>query len=63
MQQTGIYRDVVGCSDPASEYRFRPNFTIAMTVAPEMFVKEHAQYALNRVDAELFVISMAKTYS
>ena len=53
IQQTGIYKDLIGSSDPSAQYSFRPNFTIAMVVAPEMFVRRHAAYAINRVKAEL----------
>jgi glycogen debranching enzyme len=52
----GIYKDVIGCSNPACEYQFRPNFTIAMAVAPEMFNPEHAKFALGMVESGLYVI-------
>eukprot|EP01022_Parablepharisma_sp_SALTPOND_P008156 TRINITY_DN135298_c0_g1_i1.p1 TRINITY_DN135298_c0_g1~~TRINITY_DN135298_c0_g1_i1.p1 ORF type:complete len:1666 (-),score=190.28 TRINITY_DN135298_c0_g1_i1:86-5026(-) len=54
VQQTGIYKDVVGSCEPWTEYRFRPNFAIAMAVAPEMFNPEHARYALDRIESGLF---------
>ncbi len=53
----GIYKDVVDCSDEASDYKLRPNFVIAMAVAPEMFAKDHAQLALDMVEKVLFVCS------
>eukprot|EP00826_Nyctotherus_ovalis_P021416 TRINITY_DN16908_c0_g1_i1.p1 TRINITY_DN16908_c0_g1~~TRINITY_DN16908_c0_g1_i1.p1 ORF type:complete len:527 (+),score=127.43 TRINITY_DN16908_c0_g1_i1:90-1583(+) len=52
-KEKGIYRDVLGCSELSAEYCFRPNFIIAMAVAPEMFNPEHAQEAIARVSNEL----------
>lgn len=50
----GIYKDVFNSSDPYHEYMFRPNFLIAMAVAPEMFTPQHAQIALENVESGLF---------
>lgn len=52
INRRGIYKDVYG-SGPGrewSDYQFRPNFTVAMTVAPEMFDKTHALGALQIAD-------------
>jgi glycogen debranching enzyme len=49
----GIYKDVFGCSNPASDYMFRPNQCIAMAVAPDLFDREHALIALQHIDAML----------
>jgi len=48
VNRRGIYKDVYG-SGPGrewSDYQFRPNFPIAMTVAPELFDDSHALHAL-----------------
>lgn len=54
VKETGIYKDVLGSQIPETEYQFRPNFAIAMSVAPEMFNPEHARYALKRIETGLF---------
>lgn len=53
--KSGIYKDVVNCSNVQSEYQFRPNFVIAMAVAPEIFDPMHAMHALNMVETYLIV--------
>ncbi|KAI0352373.1 glycoside hydrolase family 13 protein [Trametes cingulata] len=55
VNRRGIYKDVYG-SGPGrewSDYQFRPNFPIAMTVAPELFDPEHALGALKLADQVL----------
>ncbi|CCM02450.1 uncharacterized protein FIBRA_04549 [Fibroporia radiculosa] len=52
INRRGIYKDVYG-SGPGrewSDYQFRPNFPIAMTVAPELFDPEHGLGALKLAD-------------
>ncbi|RKP10033.1 glucanotransferase domain of glycogen debranching enzyme-domain-containing protein [Thamnocephalis sphaerospora] len=44
----GIYKDTFGSSTPFADYQFRPNFPVAMMVAPELFKPEHALTALQR---------------
>ena len=49
----GIYKDVLGSSNHAIDYMFRPNQCIAMAVAPELFDRDHALVALKNIDAAL----------
>ena len=49
----GIYKDVLGSCNPDADYMFRPNQCIAMAVAPEIFDREHAMLALERIDSML----------
>jgi glycogen debranching enzyme len=50
-----IYKDVDMCSNHKSEYQLRPNYLIAMAVAPELFVSDHAIKALKSVEKYLIV--------
>ena len=55
VNRRGIYKDVFG-SGPGrewSDYQFRPNFPIAMVVAPELFDPTHALDALRLADLHL----------
>ena len=55
VNRRGIYKDVYGTPGDRewSDYQFRPNFPIAMTVAPELFEPEHALGALQLADKVL----------
>ena len=55
MNRRGIYKDVFGSGDDHAwaDYQLRPNFPIAMTVAPELFDPDHALGALKMADAVL----------
>lgn len=46
----GIYKDLVGSPLRYDEERFRPNALIAMAVAPDLFVKDHAISYLRKVE-------------
>lgn len=55
VNRRGIYKDTFGAGTGRewSDYQFRANFPIAMTVAPELFVPEHAMGALKLADQVL----------
>ncbi|GAB7349549.1 hypothetical protein MBLNU459_g0249t2 [Dothideomycetes sp. NU459] len=53
VNRRGIYKDVYKCSKEYRDYQLRPNFPIAMTVAPDLFNPEHALNALVKADDAL----------
>ncbi|XP_041849646.1 glycogen debranching enzyme isoform X1 [Melanotaenia boesemani] len=53
VHKTGIYKDSYGASSPWCDYQLRPNFTIAMVVAPELFSLERAWKALEVAEKKL----------
>ncbi|KAL0579269.1 bifunctional 4-alpha-glucanotransferase/amylo-alpha-1,6-glucosidase [Marasmius crinis-equi] len=55
VNRRGIYKDVYGSGKGRewSDYQFRPNFPVAMTVAPELFNPRHALKALQLADKVL----------
>ncbi|XP_036376850.1 glycogen debranching enzyme-like isoform X2 [Megalops cyprinoides] len=53
VHKRGIYKDSFGASSPWCDYQLRPNFTIAMVVAPEIFTVERAWEALEIAEKKL----------
>ncbi|KAG0196511.1 hypothetical protein BGX28_010038 [Mortierella sp. GBA30] len=47
VSRRGIYKDTYGSITPFADYQLRPNFPVAMCVAPELFDKTHAMVALD----------------
>ncbi|CAG8477962.1 4253_t:CDS:10 [Cetraspora pellucida] len=47
VSRRGIYKDLCNSSGEYEDYRLRPNFPVAMVVAPELFDEHHALQALN----------------
>ena len=50
LNRRGIYKDLYKSGKEYEDYQLRPNFPIAMTVAPDLFVPEHALHALTLSD-------------
>ena len=50
-----IYKDIVKSSNKKSEYQLRPNFLIAMAVAPDLFTRSKAVLAIQTVEKHLIV--------
>lgn len=48
-----IYKDTYGARSRWQDFQLRPNFVVAMSVAPEMFDGSHARLALNVAEEHL----------
>ncbi|PGH12691.1 glycogen debranching enzyme [Polytolypa hystricis UAMH7299] len=53
INRRGIYKDLYMSGKPYEDYQLRPNFTIAMTVAPDLFTHSKALHALSVADTVL----------
>lgn len=53
INRRGIYKDLYRSGKPYEDYQFRPNFTIAMVVAPELFTPDYAAGAIELADQVL----------
>ena len=49
VNRRGIYKDVYGSADRYTDYQLRCNIPIAMSYAPELFDRKHAQVCLNNI--------------
>ena len=50
INRRGIYKDLYRSGKEYEDYQLRPNFPIAMTVAPDLFTPERAMLALKMAD-------------
>lgn len=50
VHRRGIYKDLYRATNAFEDYQLRPNFAIAMCVAPELFEVSHAVDAISRAD-------------
>ncbi|KAK2733736.1 hypothetical protein FQN57_001963 [Myotisia sp. PD_48] len=50
VNRRGIYKDLYKSGKPYEDYQLRPNFTVAMVVAPDLFNPERALNALFNAD-------------
>ena len=53
INRRGIYKDLYRSGKEYEDYQLRPNFPIAMAVAPDLFDPQHALYALSVADTVL----------
>lgn len=61
INRRGIYKDLYRSGKEYEDYQLRPNYPVAMTVAPDLFDDEHALYALQMADRILLGPTGMKT--
>lgn len=61
VNRRNIYKDTVGATKPWMDFQLRPNFVVAMCVAPELFDRKHAMSALDIADKALLAPLGMKT--
>lgn len=63
IRHRGIYKDTFRASDIQCDYQLRPNFALAMHIAPALFDPRHARLALRMVERYLLGPLGIKTLS
>lgn len=53
VSRRGVYKDLYKSGKPHDDYQLRPNFTITMAVAPDLFIPSNALHALSVADTTL----------
>lgn len=53
VHRRSIYKDTVGSSHRYTDYQLRPNFPVAIVVAPDLFTPENAWAALQQAETLL----------
>ncbi|KAI8845837.1 glucanotransferase domain of glycogen debranching enzyme-domain-containing protein [Chytriomyces cf. hyalinus JEL632] len=53
ISKRGIYKDTLESSQPYTDVQFRPNFCVALAVAPELFNPDHARIALEQMKKDM----------
>ena len=55
VRRRGIYKDTYKCTKVRNDYQLRPNGCVGYSIAPELFVHEHAGLYLAWVEEMLIV--------
>lgn len=60
IHRRGIYRDTLNASETWRDYQLRPNYCVALSVAPELCPKDHAVSSLQCISTLLFGMKTPK---